>query len=1102
MKRDTLRLAKEVLSSRRKRADGGTDDWQSTGKLVNEDKSVNWGDSDSAADFFRADKEQQRIREEAKAEPAPAPKRTSEGRQMAPARVAPTKVERSALPAPAQAPARPAEGRQMAPAALPEGRFAPGDESWEYQEPLNDEQRKALALQQWKDAGQKGTPDSPEVQRAAPPQEVPSAMPRQALSFGPMPATPTPAPVNSQSQADQVWQRMLKQESGGRQFDKNGAPITSKAGALGIAQVMPGTGPTAARLAGLPWSLDRLRNDQEYNLALGRAYYDEQLRQFGNPTLAAAAYNGGPGRVNKALQLAERNGRPFTEYLKPETRNYINIVASPSSRRAPLRFGAPEGYAEGGRTGYANEGAVDGGAVYDAMGNVSIPAATDPDAKEGLYDTAMKKIGAAGKAVVDPVASAIETVSNDYRKNLAQHSESAAALQSQANKDSSGERGWQGRLLAPLQSANAMMGTAFAPLSAAATSVGNAATYLTGNPGFGQKAEFLAGFADPSHIGLAKVGAMKAAKVAEDFAPYSAMFVPVARADPALVTAKQMLAEGKAADEIKSSTGIHFGPESHFGSYELKSNAPDEFGRYPREGEMPLNAESRPMKEISDEGMVMTRDQANDIPLSQNQAIESYTFEHPELAKQFPELAGAYQDIKVHPDFGPEGAFYANEEIAPGQFGPKLEVRASSVEEARSVAAHELQHFVAEKGGLEQGANPEDYNLIDFHSHIFNEAKGEINKVQNERAVFAESVVEKYAEMYNIDPNSTMGMMELNQIRHDAETQWLQNLKKTDPERTKEIERAMYIQQRVDTPYKMYQHMYGEALARATQDRLNIPKENRDQTPLTFNYNEYQGKGQPDILTPIPERNLFSNKDYSDYRDANSGFVYSTPEPTVAQSRSSPQREKNFENWFGESVVKNQDGLPKTVYHGSGSDFSVFKPSSTGEFGPGIYATDLAEEASSYAGTHPEGTGQNVMPVHIRMEQPFVAKDPSEFWEKFGGKTDAEAMENAKKAGYDGVIIERPYTIYDEKRRQFYPTGKNHTHYVVFDPGQIKSATGNKGTFSLKDTDITKNSGGAVDENVKKEDALSRAMDISRFGTDAVQSAVNLARQHRGRPDS
>jgi len=242
------------------------------------------------------------------------------------------------------------------------------------------------------------------------------------------------------------------------------------------------------------------------------------------------------------------------------------------------------------------------------------------------------------------------------------------------------------------------------------------------------------------------------------------------------------------------------------------------------------------------------------------------------------------------------------------------------------------------------------------------------------------------------------------------------------------------------------------------------------------------------------------NSDQGIAPDSDSSFANFIP-------RDNPQRSKNFDEWFGDSLVKNKDGTPKTVYHGTSSDFSVFRPSSTGEFGPGIYATDLADEASSYAGTHPEGTGQNVMPVHIRMEQPFVAKDPSEFWEKFGGKTDADAIQNARKAGYDGVIIERPYTIYDEKRKQFYPTGRNHTHYVVFDPGQIKSAIGNIGNFSLKDLDINKNKGGKVEavrkglpERARGGSIVDKALMLKSPSGSSLHEAIRIAKQHRGTP--
>lgn len=107
--------------------------------------------------------------------------------------------------------------------------------------------------------------------------------------------------------ADGVWARMIQQESGGNQFDASGQPLTSSAGAVGIAQVMPGTASEAARLAGLEWDEGRYRNDPEYNQALGRAYFEAQVEKYGDPALAAAAYNAGPGRVDAWLR---ENGDP------------------------------------------------------------------------------------------------------------------------------------------------------------------------------------------------------------------------------------------------------------------------------------------------------------------------------------------------------------------------------------------------------------------------------------------------------------------------------------------------------------------------------------------------------------------------------------------------------------------------------------------------------------------------------------------------------------------------------------------------------------------------------------------------------------------------
>lgn len=140
---------------------------------------------------------------------------------------------------------------------------------------------------------------------------------------------------------DDIFARMLHTESRGRQFGANGQPLTSPAGAIGIAQVMPGTAPEAARLAGLPFDDNRYRNDPEYNQALGRAYFEKQLADFGDPEKAVAAYNAGPGGVQRAVQ---KGGENWKSYLPAETKGYLQSVfgAAPAGGPRVLATGAPK----------------------------------------------------------------------------------------------------------------------------------------------------------------------------------------------------------------------------------------------------------------------------------------------------------------------------------------------------------------------------------------------------------------------------------------------------------------------------------------------------------------------------------------------------------------------------------------------------------------------------------------------------------------------------------------------------------------------------------------------------------------------------------------
>jgi len=119
-----------------------------------------------------------------------------------------------------------------------------------------------------------------------------------------------------------------RQES---QFDRE---AVSHAGARGLMQLMPGTAREQAGKLGLPYDNGRLTLDTSYNIMLGSGYFERMLNYYGgNHVLAVAAYNAGPGNVNKWLTA---NGDPrlgtvdVIQWIEAiplfETRNYVQRV--------------------------------------------------------------------------------------------------------------------------------------------------------------------------------------------------------------------------------------------------------------------------------------------------------------------------------------------------------------------------------------------------------------------------------------------------------------------------------------------------------------------------------------------------------------------------------------------------------------------------------------------------------------------------------------------------------------------------------------------------------------------------------------------------------
>jgi hypothetical protein len=224
---------------------------------------------------------------------------------------------------------------------------------------------------------------------------------------------------------------------------------------------------------------------------------------------------------------------------------------------------------------------------------------------------------------------------------------------------------------------------------------------------------------------------------------------------------------------------------------------------------------------------------------------------------------------------------------------------------------------------------------------------------------------------------------------------------------------------------------------------------------------------------------------------------------------------KEFKQWFGDSEVVNEDGSPKVMYHSTFDDFNIFeKTNDVGyHFGSAFIANTRFDEASIGRGKGKEKTvGANVMPVYLSIKKPlYLRKDPGAWVpEKVLGLVYDETSLSAKEVGElsnlakqsirnglkeeNKIKAERNVNklssneiakIYSKQSKPFYDEIRkvleskgydglkyintfegegekkverrknlNNMTYVAFRSNQVKSATGNRGTFDETNPDI------------------------------------------------
>jgi len=123
---------------------------------------------------------------------------------------------------------------------------------------------------------------------------------------------------------------------------------------------------------------------------------------------------------------------------------------------------------------------------------------------------------------------------------------------------------------------------------------------------------------------------------------------------------------------------------------------------------------------------------------------------------------------------------------------------------------------------------------------------------------------------------------------------------------------------------------------------------------------------------------------------------------------------------------------PQRMYHGTASpdDFSMFRPSDSGSFGPGVYLSNDAAHAGSYAGLD---DGARVMPLDV--SGPFASMDDYLSTLHANGRNPEAAQNALLEQGFTGVTGGIGGSDFS-----------NVTN--VFKPGSVKSATTGETLFS------------------------------------------------------
>ena len=203
-----------------------------------------------------------------------------------------------------------------------------------------------------------------------------------------------------------------------------------------------------------------------------------------------------------------------------------------------------------------------------------------------------------------------------------------------------------------------------------------------------------------------------------------------------------------------------------------------------------------------------------------------------------------------------------------------------------------------------------------------------------------------------------------------------------------------------------------------------------------------------------------------------------------------PRRAQNLNDFHGTTPKEIKEAR---WYHGTDKNFSSFRPDKA----DAIFLTKNPSFAHKFATKdyNVDNVSPNIMPVHVRAENPFDC-DNYEHLKKLNNllmnymDDDHEIssiLRDVKEGNWE--TIEKP--IVQEAFKElghdsFFVYEGGNKNLAVYNSSQIKSATGNQGTFDQSNPDITKADGGALTDDEGITAYHGSPHDFERFDTSKI----------------